>query len=294
MSRPSRIERIVMAPVTSGVITIAAAAYTLLRSDTTTLWWVTFSVALGAFWAFQGKARRMFKGQSATILPFFVLLQGLCVMDWGGCILAVVAVLSLLALFGIQNRRDDTRTIFALFLVPGVGLFFSPLWIGWAAILVLLTIVLRTYSLRGLVASILGLVTPAVALVPVASFFPSDPLFDFLDRAFAAYVAFHVYPPFAFDLSYFVAAAVCIICGTVNYFTAYGYTARPRERNMAVCAIAAGAALMACIDFYNLAFWLPVMNLCGAYMLGHVCATRRSGWAIALIVWTLLAIVPCI
>lgn len=286
-SRP-RVARTVMSPAACAIVSIAALASTPMPDTPKAGICLAIAAALAILWAYQAKARRLFKGVTAIVVPFFILLQLLSPATASGIAVAIAATLSLLCLFAVQHDKECTRLIFTLALIPGLGLFVSPLWLGWAAILLLLTIPLGCFSLRALFAAILGLVTPVTALCTVTAIFPAQWLLDILEHTATQFAAYRPYLPGDIDIPYVAATAICLIAGGATYVTAYGYPAKSRQRNMSLYLLTIGLCLMPLADFCRLDMWLTAINLCAAYHLSHLCATRSGGWAVALIVWTLI------
>ncbi|MBD5293858.1 MAG: hypothetical protein HDS20_03435 [Bacteroides sp.] len=287
-AKPSRPERFILSPAFSIFLGLCGAVISLFRADgiagNVAL---LLSLILGAVAAVQVRPRAMFKGTGYPLFPTFMLLQAAAPGSPEGVGLALFAFGSLIVYFFCFSQPQFTRTFFLLFLLTGIGAVFSPAWLLWAAVSIAVMVTLRAFSMRGLVASLLGLLT-AFILIPVIAVASSqslEPLFSLAET--------FQHPLFDFPLqlsdNYIFSASICALLGLATFLTAYGYPSRMRAQNMAVYVVAAGAVIFPVFTLGGSNLWLPLINLCAAYFASHfIAANKRAGWVLALIIWIVI------
>lgn len=285
LRRRSRAERIFLGPVFSIVLSVAAVAVMAIWGGAERWIVIPASLLVGILLTVEVKARSLFKGPNLPVLPAFLLLQAAAMQTLAGSTLAIVALLSLLVMFLTFQRPGNTRTFYTLFLVAGAAAVYNPLWLLWAAILICVLPAVRAFSLRGLVASALGLLTPYIVLPGLLCLIQRspEPFHDMLAVYNRQY--FSLIPEVS--QGYVFSASICVIFALLSFLTAYGYPAKARARNMALYVVTVGAVIMPLLCPTTSAFWLPLINMCAAYHAGHLFATRRGGWFFAVLLWLL-------
>lgn len=288
LTRASLPERILLSPAFSIALSLCAAAVMALWGDVETWIAIPLSVALGAVASVRVRARSLFKGPTFTVLSTFMLLQAAAPQTLSGCLFAIFAFVTVLVLFSFFQQPGVTRLFYFLFLVNGTIAFFCPSWIMWAVTMLGIMIVTREFSLRGLVAAILGVITPFIIIPFWSAIFSANP-FATLEHLFKPYLipVFTLpdnLPPDAFIFS----AIACIILSLLTFLTAYGYPFQIRLLNMAMFVISACAIIcpLITVEGYNL--WLPLLNLCVAYHTAHFIASRRRKWIFAASIWLII------
>lgn len=281
-----RPERIFLSPAFSIFVALIGAAGMLLFGWREAWIATPLSALLAVALAIEVRARVLFKGPNLPILGIFMMLQA---CDWPslpGMGLCAVALISLISLWFCYLKPKNTRTIFTLFLMAGVPAVYYPQWLLWAVVLLFMVMTVRAFSLRGLVAALLGLLTPFLIEPGLLCLIEQSP------EPFWRMVAEYQLPLFALptspDWSYIFSCAVCIIAGLSAFLTAYGYPGKQRSRNLAVYVLSLGMILMPLICNARTDFWLPTINLCAAYHVAHVGASKRFGWLFVLMTIVLI------
>lgn len=248
---------------------------------------VVLSLILSAVAAVQVRSRAMFKGSGYPLFPTFLLLQAAAPGSLEGTGFALFAFSTVIVYLFCFSQPEFTRTFFLIFLFTGVGAVYSPQWLLWAGVSLVIMIAMRAFSMRGFVAAILGLLTPFILIptITVASTQSLEPLL--------ALVQNYRQPLFAFPVpltdNYIFSASLCAILAMATFLTAYGYPARMRAQNMAVFVVTVFAIAVPTFTIDCEALWLPIINLCGAYHATHfIAANKRAGWVLALIIWTVI------
>ena len=287
-SAKTRPERILLSPAFSIFLGLCGAIVYALRGGG-----IVFDIALllslilGATAAVQVRARAMFKGNGYPLFPTFLLLQAASPGSLEGTGLALFAFASLIVYFFCFSQPEFTRTFFLLFLLTGIGAVYSPPWLLWAALSLVIIMAIRAFSMRGLVAAILGLMTPFV-LIPVITVVATqslEPLMELLSNYQRPLFDF----PIQLSDNYLFSASLCALLALGTFLTAYGYPTRRRAQNMAVYVVTIGAIAFPLFTVGGEALWLPMINLCAAYHAVHfIVANKRAGWVLAIIIWTII------
>lgn len=224
------------------------------------------------------KARTLFRGPNFPFAAVFLALQAATAASWTGTAMTLYVALALTPLFLYFQRPEETRTFFVIFLGCGLGALWmrSFLFVGAAMLVVIL--LLRALSLRGVVAAMLGLLTPLIILGG----------FGLLD-------VFTLIEDYSLPLlcniptAWILPGSITLLFSLIMFLTAYGYPAKARARNMAMLGLSACALVLPCVDSLNASDYLPLLSFCAAYNVGHFAASRRFGW-----IGYLAVIIACI
>lgn len=285
LKQASRPERILLGPWVSIFFALCAVIIMAVQSRTADRWSaIPFSILLGVAAMIQVRPRGLFKGTAFPLLSVFMLLQAASAPCFEGTLLATYAFATVIVLFFCFMQPEFTRTYFLLFLLTGIAAVYSPAWLLWAPVTLALMVAIRAFSMRGLVAAMLGLLTPYI-LIPVFSIAASqslEPLFALIKPYREPLFEFPV------DLSepYIFSSGLCVILSLLTFLTAYGYPAKARAKNMAIYVLSAGAMIFPLFTIGGDELWLPLINLCTAYHAAHfIAANKSAGWVLAITIW---------
>lgn len=271
--REPRLKTLMLSPGVSIIMALAGAAGMLMHHDT----WlsVTLSAVVCMSAVYEIKARALYKGPNFPFAGLFMLLQAAIVAGVTGMMAASVAAVSLVLLFHCFSRPGKTKTIYLIYLLCGLGALGSRCFALLSAALMLSVVLVRAFSVRGLVAAMLGLITPFIIGTGFGIY---DPM-KIVDIYAAPWIP-------GIDASTLLACSVALVFGLATFLQSYGYPAKARARNMSILGFTALAVFMPLVDSANSFNYLPMVNLCGAYNASHFAATRRHGW-----IW---AVITCI
>ncbi len=269
IDRATRLRDQFLSPGTSIAFGIVAAV-NLIPGN-----WLTavLSALVGALMVYDIKARGLFKGENYPFVAIFLFLQLATHATWRGSVIALFVAVALSVLYLMFQRAYETKTIFLIYFLCGIGALWQRSFLFVGVALYIVIILLRAFSLRGLVASLLGLVTPLIILGG----------FGLLD-VYTLIENYMQIPVAGIEPQWIFAASVAVLFGAVMFLPSYGYPAKQRARNMAMLGLTVPAVLLPCVDVVHMDLYLPVLNLCGAYSVGHFSATHRYGWIAALLV----------
>lgn len=274
-SRQPRLQRFLLSP---GVSLIAGAVGAALMFGH---WWALLaSILMAAAMVTQIKALTLFRGRNYPFIGLFMLLQAALTPDITGILLALTALFSLILLLRCFLAPQNTRTFFLINLLCGLGALYARSFAFLALLLLLCLILVRAFSLRGLMASVLGFITPAILILP----------FD-LQRFSALHTIYasRLVPGWSVPLT--VVAAIAFLSVIATFLPAYGYPAQARARNMTILGLAVGALALPFLDFAHAPAYFALLNLTTAYCLTHLASLRRHSWPYILLTWIITLVI---
>lgn len=233
------------------------------------------SLAVAVILVYNVKARALFKGQSFPVGALFLLLQAASPGSPAGCLTALVAAVAMAFVFLCFSRPGETKAFFLIFLFCGIGALGARSFLLLAVALMPALMLVRAFSMRGLVASLLGLVTPLIILGGFG-------LYDI--GSLEALYGGGTWRFVGFDAQTLFSCGLAVVFALAMFLPAYGYPAKARARGMAILGLTACVVVMPFVDSVNAADCLPLVNVCAAYNAGHFAATKRFGWIAALLV----------
>lgn len=209
-----------------------------------------------------------------------------------GIVVCFVLMLSLMLMFAAYGRRDFQRPIFlAFFLLSAFGaldyaflVYLPVLWLGLAQ--------MRVLSLRSVLASFLGVLTPWILYLGLG-------IVDVADLRVPRLISF-------VDNGAFLSAEWPLLCTAgitamlgvgswmQNVLKVISYNAQSRAM-AGLLTTMLGVTLLAMLTNYpHAAAFLPVLNFSAAMQLGHLFGvihrSRGSQWAILIIVFVYISI----
>lgn len=264
--RTSPLQNVLLGPIVSIVLAIAGLG--VIITSGAEQWLIgLISAAIGALGVYQIKGRGLFKGPNYPFIGIFMVLQAAMLPGLISTLLALMALAGTIGIMLCFQRRDNTRLIYLIMLICGFGALGARCFLLLAGALMVELMFVRAFSMRGFVASILGLLTPLIIL---AGFELYDPLR--LIKLYDSHWFFNA------NIPALAAAIPAVMFGLSMFLTVYGYPAKQRARNLAIMSLTACAIIMSVVDCANGDDYLSLINLTSAYWVNHFAATRRFGW----------------
>lgn len=262
----SRPERILLGPGGSITITLVSLGAFLLINPAE---WIVglLSVIIGAFGVYQIKARGLFKGPNLPFIGLFMAMQAATISSLPATMLAMVDIGAMVLIMLLFQHPEQTPLIYLIMLVCGLGALGARCFLLLSPALMIALMFVSAFSMRGFVASILGLLTPAIITIGFGLYNPESLLLIYGGVWFNG-----------FDVAILVAAIPAALFALITFLTAYGYPPKQRARNMAMLSLTATAIALSIADSANAADYVGVINICSAYWTAHFAATRRGGW----------------
>lgn len=274
MTRAERIRRFFLSPGFSVIVGAAALTVMALRSPGPEGWLATLLTAgIAALMVYSIKARALFRGPNFPFAALFPALQAVSIPSLTGTLVALVAMWALMVDFVNFHNRDNTRPLFWLYLICGLGALGDRSFALLGAALLVPAILVHYLSARGTVAALLGFITPAILAIGFGLYDPRRLPAMYLPEWLPGFA------PVPLALG-----ALALLSALLTFWPSYGYPAKMRARNMAVIGLAAALCALPSLDSADAAELLPALNLCAAYNLAHYSVLGRATWVTVLLV----------
>lgn len=260
---------------------------------------VLLNVGIAMLMLFLDRSFNVSRSVSALFAGMFFVLQmpfpSLCGQFYGGTLLCLIVVFSTATLFSSFNRPYPLQPVFLIFFLLAAGSFTQYAYLFYLPVFLLGCAQMRIFSLKTLLAAGMGAVTPlwmlwGLGIVDFSGF--SLPGFRSILSAIGSVEALQMF------VSVGVTLLLCLIFGTLNLIRVFNYNAQTRSYNGFLSLLSIATALFVFFDYYNLIIYIPMLNCCTAFQIGHFFSAsngRRSYIAIlgvivlyvALYLWTL-------
>lgn len=271
--RPKAIQRIIQSPTISILVALGATGTILFHGENA--WLIALlSVATATLMFSQIKARVMYRGAYYPFLGIFMLAQSAIMPSLSGSILTLITVMALTALLICYNQPWATRTFFVIYLAFGTGALLDRSYSLMGLLLFAALVLVRCFSARSLVASILGYITPAIITLPL-NIIDINAVISAYNQAFTI----------DYSLPLTAIGGIAFLAGASTFITAYGYPARSRARNMAMLGLTVGAIALPFLDFANVGMYTGLLNICMAYNVCHFISQKRISWLYIVVMW---------
>ena len=223
----------------------------------------------------------------------FVLLQGinpfLSTRFFAGTALCLVVVMSLFFMFDLYDKRGGATQ--GIFLVMALLSFFTIYHYVFFLLIPLFLLgfaYMRVLDVRGVFATILGIVTPYWIMLGTGL------------ESLSAFQAPHISqvwtaaPPFAAK-GWAVTMAITTVALTVlltisNLKTMLNYSVHVRAYNNFFIALSIFVVLMMAIDYNDFLIYMPLLNMCFAIQYGHWYVITQHETRQPVTVWLLVAL----
>ena len=232
---------------------------------------VALIVGIAALMMLNNKLFSYLRGYTMIYVSAFFVLQLATPLLVGalntGTLLCLMLALGTLALFAsYENRHSQGRIYLTMTILATVSMW------QWAAVVLIPAFVLgfidmRAFGFKSLIAALLGLITPfwivlGLGLVnPVRDFNPLEihAVWDTLElsqvRLLVGWSA--------------VTVVLAIALTIVNLMTIINYRLQFRVYNAFFIVVTLLCVVAMCVDYHDLALYLPMLNLCLAIQMGH-------------------------
>lgn len=193
-----------------------------------------------------------------------------------GPVLALVAMLGMWILFTIYNERRSDRRIFLIFTLLSAGtladwhfLFFVPVFVVGLA-------QMRILRFKKIMAALIGLVTPpwiafGLGLMPI----PTLPHIFFTPPT----LLLSMPGGWPFLCTVLLTIIIGFLLGLANLIRIIGFNAQARAYNGFLSLLGITTGVLAIVNFTDLQVYVPLLNACVAFQMGHffrATASRRG------------------
>lgn len=205
-----------------------------------------------------------------------------------GTLMCLVAALTLMPLFASYQDRHSQRSIFLIFAIVVAGTMFHYGFLVLIPAYLLGFLNMRSMGLKGVLAMVFGLVTPFWIAMGLGLASPAD----FSAPHFRGiWTVSLVSRPLILAVA---TALLGIVVAVMNLYTIINYRLQTRVYNLFFIIVMILAIIALCIDWNNLAIYLPFLNLPVAVQVSHVHTLRTTPYRyIFILLFTTACIVSC-
>ncbi len=194
-----------------------------------------------------------------------------CLLN-GGTLLAALFLISTALLFSCYDRPERRRPVFMIFTILSLASLFQYGYMFFIPIFIIGLVQMKIFSLKTLVAALLGIITPQWILF-------GSGLLSVEDVA---------WPEFVSSLSVLdvegivllllpIAATALIGIGFFvgNFMKLLSYNARTRAFNGFLAIMLPVTIFLSIFDYHNISLYWPLLNMLAAYQTAHFFTSRR-------------------
>ena len=223
-------------------------------------------LATGAIVLALNKIYTFVRSMTHLIVSAFFLLQlanpaGLVALN-AGTLLCLVTAVTLMPLFASFQDSHAQRSIFLIFAMVATGTMFHYGFLMLIPAYLLGFANMRALGLKGVLAMLFGLVTPFWIALGLGLVNPTDaalPQWPLMDR-----------PQLNLQVILAVVTAVLgIVLAVLNLFTIMNYRMQTRVYKIFLIILLVMTILAACLDYRDMAVFLPLLNLMVAIQVAH-------------------------
>lgn len=192
----------------------------------------------------------------------------------GGLILAFVATVTTALFYSVYQQPLLSRRILLIFVMFGTGVLFDYGCIPYFAVLVIGCIQMRVMNARTIIALVAGTLVPAwlltaFGLIELDRFIVPVPVNIFAPASLASALPAVV--------TALVTIAACFFAQLLDMLQIYARNARTRAFFGLIATAGLMTAALCIIDFGNIAFYTPLLNLTTAYFVTLLFSLRKRG-----------------
>lgn len=231
------------------------------------------------------RAFNLLRTVSVTFAGMFLLMQAASPLTFcqfsGGTLFTVIALTCMAITYSTYMDPLLTRRVFLVFCMLGAGALTQYPYIAYMAVFLVGCVQMRAFKFRTFLAAVVGIVVPLWILWGFGGVrtlnFPFPDISAFLSGN-------NVYEAFQLFSSLGLTLIVLVVLWVLNSIKIYSYNARARAFNGLLSTMSLVTALLCVIDFVDMAFYIPMLNCCAAFQIGHFFRinARRRGYLVLL------------
>ena len=189
-----------------------------------------------------------------------------------GILLALSVVGCIYLLFSCYASPGLTRRVFLAFMILSAGASFEYAFAVFIPVLWLVVAQMRIFSLRTMMASLLGVATPWVILLGFCIVDPADFHLPHIEGIFSTFA--EDWALFLLAISLFT-AFLLVIAVVLNLSRTIASNARARAFNGSLTLVALITMMAIAVNYNNLPAYLPLLNMCAAFQITHWLVNHR-------------------
>lgn len=188
-----------------------------------------------------------------------------------GTLLCLVTALAIMPLFSSYQDRHSQRSIFLIFALIATGSMFHYGFLVLIPAFLLGFMNMGVFNLKGLLAMFFGLVTPFWIVLGLGIATPADFVMPQVDGVWNLAGKSRMTLVLAS-----LTALLGIVLAVMNLMTIMNYRMQTRVYNAFFVFVLAALLIALCLDFGNVAIYLPLLGLMVAVQIAHVHTLRAT------------------
>lgn len=218
----------------------------------------------------------LLRSVSPLFAGMFLIMQGaepaISGQVYDGSILCLVVLVAIIPLFSTFQLPDRTNLIYLIFCLLAAGSMTNYSYIAYMATFFLGCFQMQCLSFRGILAMILGMITPLWILTGFGVIDLTELKLPVLVSVFEAMDR----PELVQTLVYaIVTLLIGIVFGAWNLIRIYNYNSRTRAYNGFWTLLSLTTVALLLLDYYHWFIYLPMLNCCTAVQIGHFFAINK-------------------
>lgn len=192
-----------------------------------------------------------------------------------GTLLAVVVLWCTSLMFSSFGERGplSNRKVFLVFALLSAGFATEYAYAAYVPVFFIGCLQMRIMSFRAFLSALMGLITPWIMLLGSGLVSVSDIHWPAFVSIFAT---FDLVDTMAVLLTVLLTVLLLLTSMVMTFFKVLTYNARRRASNGLFTLVAVFTVIAMVIDYTNLMAYLPMLNVCTAYGVGHLFTTHNT------------------
>lgn len=191
---------------------------------------------------------------------------------YGGTLLCVVVLFSTFKLYATFNQQFPLQPVFLIFFLLMTGAMSQYAYLFYIPIFMIGCAQMRIFNLRTLLAAGIGIVTPVWILwgFDLISLRNVEiPHFVNIFNAIDSHEMLQVLVTIG------VTVLLILVFGVLNLIRVFNYNSKTRAYNGFISILSFITVILVLADYTNLATYIPLLNCCAAFQMGHYFAVNN-------------------
>lgn len=219
------------------------------------------------------------KALTLIYVSFFAVMQlstpELLDRFYSGTMLSIILLFCSSLMFNCfaANRPESMRKVFLVFFLLSAGTATQYAYAGYMLVFLVGCMQMRIFSLRLVLAALIGIVTPWCIMIGSGFVVPSQlhmPVF------ISIFSAIDMTETMALLLTVLFTVLLLFAGMTLTFFKVLTYNARRRAFNGLLSVLSAYTVLAMTVDYTNIVTYIPTLNVCAAFYVSHFFAIHES------------------
>jgi len=202
-----------------------------------------------------------------------------------GTLLTLVMALAVMPMFASYQDKHSQRSIFLIFALIAAGSMFHYGFLLFIPAFLLGFLNMGVFNLKGMLAMLFGLITPFWIVLGLGIASPADFVMPHINGIWNLTFT----PQTNIVLFLAVGTAVLgVVLAVMNFLTIMNYRMQTRVYNAFFVFVLASAVIALCIDYSDVAVFLPLLNLMVGVQVAHAHTLRTSPYRYVFVVLLVL------